>query len=163
MDPVLPAQQPAQGALQQPDQTALSNPQGMVTPGNLDPWHRRVLDNGNGSYSTTLSFSIGTDKGETLIPQVVQGKLLTKREAIAHYMKTGQHLGIFTSPQAADAYAQALHNAQAQFIEKGQSTYAMPPHRWRGAFQPEAPDVPNQRPPARPLSNAELQDIRSNK
>jgi hypothetical protein len=161
MDPVLPAQPAQQGALQQPDTNTLANPKGMVAPGNLDPWHRRVLDNGNGSFSTTLSFSIGTDKGETLIPQVVQGKLLTRREAIAHYMKTGQHLGIFASPEDADAYAQALHNAQGELMTTGQTRYALPPARYRGAFQPEKPYVPNQRPPARPLSAKELQDIRS--
>ena len=82
-------QPPAPTPLQQPN--PLINPPGMVEPGNLDPFHRRTLDNKNGTFSTTLSFSIGGDKGETLIPQVVKGQLLTKREAIAHYMKTGQH------------------------------------------------------------------------
>lgn len=161
MDPVLPATPTTGGALQQPN--ALVNPKGLVQPGNLDPWHRRVLDNGNDSYSTTLSFSIGTNNGETLIPQVVKGKLLTKREAIAHYMKTGQHLGIFATPEDADAYASALHDAQSQLIGTGKTDYTLPQSRYRGAFQPEQGYVPNTKPPARPLTDTELADARSTK
>jgi hypothetical protein len=130
----------------------------MVAPGNLDPWHRRKLENGNGSYSTTLSFSIGTEKGETLIPQVVQGKLLTKREAIAHFNKTGQNLGVFASPEAADAYAQALHEAQAAFVKSGGK--AAPP-TVTGAFQAEKSFVPSQKLPAGPIPKAMLDQMRA--
>jgi hypothetical protein len=47
--------------------------------GNLDPWNRAVLKNPDGSVSTTSSFSIGTDNGETLIPSVVNGVRLSKQ------------------------------------------------------------------------------------
>ena len=152
--PQAPALPPAQQGYD------LARPAGMVAPGNLDPWHRRKLENGNGSYSTTLSFSIGTEKGETLIPQVVQGKLLTKREAIAHFNHTGQNLGVFATPEAADAYAQALHNAQAAFIQSGGKAA---PALTAGAFQEEKPFEPSQKLPYGPIPKAMLDKMRAKK
>lgn len=137
----------------------LTKPSGMVVPGNLDPWHRKRLENGNGTYSTTLSFGIGTDKGETVIPQVVAGKLLTKRQAIAHFNKTGQNLGSFATPEAADAYAQALHNAQAAYINGGMK--GTPPTVPLGALQTEKPYVAAPKLPAGPIPKAMLDQMRA--
>ncbi len=57
--------------------------------------------------------NFGTDKGEVLVPSVVEGQFMTGPEAEARYRQTGQHLGIFDTPEAADAYAEILHNSQA--------------------------------------------------
>ncbi len=93
---------------------------GMVKPGNITSiFDRKVLKNPDGSVSTTSSMSIGTSDGEVLIPTVVDGKRLTKEQAIAQYRKTGQHLGIFKTPDEADAYAEALHNEQARRMGLG--------------------------------------------
>ncbi len=71
--------------------------------------------------------SFGDDKGrEVLVPTVVNGKFLTPdgkkppegsaaektmfKRAQQHYEQTGEHLGIFDSPEHADTYAQAVHN-----------------------------------------------------
>lgn len=98
---------------------ALPPSEGMKTPGNLDPWNRPVLQNPDGSYSTTSSMSVGTDQGEVLIPTVVNGERLTNEQAIEHFRQTGEHLGVFDTAEHADAYATALHNAQAAYIERG--------------------------------------------
>lgn len=59
--------------------------------------------------------SFGTDKGEVLVPTVSpEGRILSDNEAIELYERTGQHLGIFRTPQEATAYAQSLHNDQAR-------------------------------------------------
>lgn len=92
---------------------------GLLKQGNLDPFNRKILKNPDGSYSTTSSISIGTDAGEVLIPTVVDGKRLTKEQAVAHYQKTGEHLGIFDTPEHADAYAVQLHNQQESRIDDG--------------------------------------------
>jgi hypothetical protein len=39
---------------------------------------------------------------------------VSNEEAIRHYQQTGEHLGIFRTPQAATAYAKSLHDQQAQ-------------------------------------------------
>jgi hypothetical protein len=85
---------------------------GLITPGNIDINNRQVLRNPDGSISTERSFSIGTDQGEVLIPQVVNGRLLSEDQAITHYERTGQHLGIFRTARDADRYAESLHNRQ---------------------------------------------------
>lgn len=98
---------------------ALEKPAGLRTPGNLDPWNRKVLKNGDGSVSTTSSMSIGTDQGETLIPTVVDGVRLSKEDAIKHFRDTGEHLGVFDTPEHADTFAEALHNEQARRMGLG--------------------------------------------
>jgi hypothetical protein len=101
--------------------------EGLVKPGNLDPWNRPVLHNDDGSYSTTSSMSIGSDAGEVLIPTVVGGKRLSPDDAVAHFRATGENLGTFSTPEAADKYATALHNAQAtMFDEHGNPKGAAP-------------------------------------
>ena len=111
----------AGGTAQQPTQAGGDLPQaGLRVPGTItNLFNRPILYNPDGGYSTTSSMSFGTDKGEVLIPTVIDGKRLTKADAIAHYRKTGEHLGIFDTPAHADAYAEALHNQQAQHIESG--------------------------------------------
>lgn len=91
---------------------------GMVKPGNLDPWNRPVLHNPGGGYSTTSSISIGTSDGETLIPTVVNGQRLSNAAAIQHFKQTGENLGVFKTPAAADDYATKLHNAQASLYDQ---------------------------------------------
>ena len=90
-------------------------PHGLIIPASISNlYDRPVLKNPDGSYSTTSSISVGTDKGETLIPTVVNGVRLTQQQAVDHFRKTGEHLGIFDTPAHANAYAEALHNEQAR-------------------------------------------------
>jgi hypothetical protein len=92
----------------------MAGQQGLLVPGNIDIHDRPVVQNSDGSISTVRSISIGTDQGEVLIPTVVGNKVVSNEEAIAHYKQTGQHLGIFDNEADATAYAQSLHNEQAQ-------------------------------------------------
>lgn len=94
-------------------------PKGQVEPGNLDPFDRPLVprQDGEPGFHTALTFSIGTDKGEVLIPQVYDGKVHTQEEAVQHYYQTGQHFGIFASPEDADRYSQQLHEAQVNFVK----------------------------------------------
>lgn len=90
---------------------------GMVERGNLDPNQRKVLHNPGGGYSTTSSISIGTDQGEVLIPTVVDGVRLSQEDAKKHFFETGEHFGVFKTPDDADRYATALHNRQDQYVQ----------------------------------------------
>lgn len=95
----------------------VGKPRGLKAPGNLDLLARPSVKNKDGSISTVRSMSFEDEDGnEVLIPQVsADGRIMGQDEAIAHYMQTGEHLGIFSSPQDADRYAQALHEQQAQY------------------------------------------------
>lgn len=90
---------------------------GMTAQGNLAPYDRPVLKNPDGSYSTTSSIGVGTDKGEVVIPTVVDGKRLSDADAAAHYRKTGQNFGTFSDADSANTFATNLHNAQAADAE----------------------------------------------
>jgi len=86
---------------------------GLLEPGNiLNLYNRTVLKNPDGGWSTTFSKSFNIDGKETLIPTVVNGVKLSDQDAIAHFKQTGQHLGKFATPEAADYYANKLHSSQ---------------------------------------------------
>lgn len=103
----------ATGVFVAPGAESLKTPP--VVPGNIDLSNRPQVRNKDGSISTVLSMSIGTDEVEVLVPRVTpDGRVLTEKQAIAEYERTGKHLGIFPTVKAANEYAELLHVSQAR-------------------------------------------------
>src|SRR5881398_2803815 len=73
--------------------------QGLLVPGTIPNLYNRPVTNNPGidpqapagTRSTTLSASFNIGGKEVLLPTVVNGKFLTNKEAIARYLKTGEH------------------------------------------------------------------------
>lgn len=93
----------------------LVEPNDQIEEGNINLDNRPQVKNADGSTSTVRSITITDDKNRgILIPTVVGNKIVPNDEAIAHYKKTGEHLGIFDSEGAANVYGQKLHKQQAK-------------------------------------------------
>lgn len=113
---------------------------GMVDVGTIDLNGRKILKNPDGSISTESSMSINEGKYEILIPTIINGQRVGEAEAVEHYRKTGEHLGIFETPDAANAYAEALHQRQAQFYGQPAEPVAAPVQVGPAAGMPAAQD-----------------------
>jgi len=108
---------------------------GMLSEGNIDLGNRPQVKNADGSVSSVRSMSFGTDNGEVLVPTVSEdGRIMSNQEAMDQYRKTGRHLGTFKTPDEANSYAEALHQAQANFKPQGHSKPA--PAGFLGATMP---------------------------
>lgn len=95
---------------------------GMLMPGTIDvtklsPVYTGALDTegwqegrgGKDAWSTLKSMSIGTDRGEVLLPTIDEnGQKLTDEEAVKRWQETGRHLGLFDSPESATRYTNEL-------------------------------------------------------
>lgn len=84
---------------------------GLKQAGNVNLYTRPHVRNPDGGMSTVKSMSFGDEKGETLVPGISNTSILEDDEAIQQYRQTGQHLGVFDTPENATAYAQKLHQA----------------------------------------------------
>lgn len=92
---------------------------GMVEPGNIDLTKRPVVKNSDGTISTVRSLGVNIDGNEILIPTVSDdGRIMSNDEAVQTFKRTGKHLGKFSSPEASSAYAEKLHNDQAEMYGK---------------------------------------------
>lgn len=101
---------------------------GLIEQGNIDIASRPQVENPDGSVSTVRSVSIEVDGRTYLIPTVSDdGQVLSDEASIASFEQTGRHLGAFASREAADAYAQTLHEDQAARLARAD-----------GALSPEA-------------------------
>lgn len=86
---------------------------GLLVRGNIDLFRRPIVRNG-ANYSTVFAMSFGTDQGEILVPRVFGTSVHSEPDAIRHFYRTGQHLGIFNNARNANRYALRLHRQQAQ-------------------------------------------------
>lgn len=91
---------------------------GMTAHGNIDLYHRPAVRNEDGSISSVRSMSFNDGTGEILVPTVVGDRVVSERDAIAEYRRTGNHLGRFATPDDATEYADRLHEQQANLTRR---------------------------------------------
>ena len=94
---------------------------GMVEPPTLDVSDRVGWANLDGTKSSILTISIGIGPGmEALIPTIApDGQRLTEDQAVDRFFQTGEHLGIFATPDSATIYARDLSSRQGMHAPSG--------------------------------------------
>lgn len=98
-----------------------SQPYTIAPKGNLstDPALWTPVNNPDGSYSTVNTITIGEDGKSVLIPTVInkngQRTVVSNAEAEEYYKQTGLNFGKFNTEKEAGAYAEALHQAHADY------------------------------------------------
>jgi hypothetical protein len=121
---------------------SVGNPAGMVEQGNIDLSMRPTVRNADGSISTVRSMGANIDGKEVLLPTVSNdGRIMTDDEAVNNYRQTGQHLGIFSSPEASTKYAEGLHNQQAGMYGSGPTLQQPTPLNGTTALQQPAQQI----------------------
>lgn len=106
----------------------MADPSGLLEAGNIDLHNRPRVQNPDGSISTVRSVSMNFGDGEVLVPTVSEdGRIMTDDEAADQYRRTGRHLGRFSTPDHADAYAQQLHTDQEREYVGTEGTMADTP------------------------------------
>jgi murein DD-endopeptidase MepM/ murein hydrolase activator NlpD len=98
---------------------------GLVEKGNIDLKNRPIVEANDGTVSTVRSISVNIDKKEVLIPTVIDGEIVSDKAAIAHYKKTGEHLGKFETVEAANAYAEKLHKTEEARVAEVRKAYGI--------------------------------------
>lgn len=116
--PALTAPSYATKAAAEPALTPQKKPEGQIEAGNIDLHSRHKVKNPDGSYSTVRSISVEMDGKTYLLPTVVGNRVVSNKEAIDHFKKTGEHLGAFKDGYSADKYAETLHEEQAKEYER---------------------------------------------
>jgi hypothetical protein len=92
---------------------------GPVRAGNIDVHRRPVVRNPDGSISTVRSITVGFDDGVYVLPTVIGDRVVSDDEAIQHFRKSGEHLGVFKTEKDANNYAKRLHLEQEKEYVKG--------------------------------------------
>ncbi|CAN5240829.1 hypothetical protein BH10PSE1_BH10PSE1_28250 [soil metagenome] len=111
---------------------------GMLERGNIDLGARPVVQNEDGTISTVRSISVEVDGKTVLIPTVSdEGAILPDDQAIEVYRASGRHLGVFANEEAAQRYANALHEDQAARLPGTQAL--------AGALSPEGRELARER------------------
>lgn len=85
----------------------------IISPANIDLTKRPKVKNPDGSYSTVRTMTITDNSGKGInIPTVIGNQVVTPQEAIEHFKKTKEHLGIYKTEKDAIEAAQKLHEDQ---------------------------------------------------
>lgn len=108
-----------------------------IVAGNIDLSKQPRVKNVDGTTSTVRSISINEDGREILIPTVSpDGRVLSNKDAIEQFHKTGRHLGMFKTAADATRFAEALHESEAAKLPKGGED------DWFQQFDSETPKPP---------------------
>ena len=85
----------------------------LVQQGTIDLTKRPKIRNPDSSYSTVRTMTITDDQGRGInIPTVIDDRVVDPKEAIEHFKRTKQHLGVYKTQQDALNAAQKLHEDQ---------------------------------------------------
>ena len=78
------------------------------TKGNINLKIKKPIKNKDGSISTVRTIGIEADGMHVNIPTVINGKVVSNKEAVDHYRKSGKHLGKYKTRKERDEAAKQL-------------------------------------------------------
>lgn len=91
---------------------------GLEQQGNIDVSKQPIVQGNDGNVSTVHAITHEVNGKTVLIPNTIDGKVVTDAEAIEQFKQSGKHMGVFKNKSSAEKYLTKLKKSETDRVKK---------------------------------------------